>query len=77
MHMMLAGANKIAKREGIDHVVFALEGGGNWRKEIYPPYKKQRADERQKRTEAEIEEEQLYFEVYNQFVEYLDWFLQV
>lgn len=72
MHLMLAVANKIAKREGTDHVVFALEGGNNWRKDFYPPYKKQRAEQRQQRTEAAIEEDELYFEVYNQFVEYLD-----
>jgi 5'-3' exonuclease len=70
--MMLASANKLAKRDGTDHVVFALEGGNNWRKDFYPPYKKPRAEARQKRTEAEIEEDELYFEVYNQFVTYLD-----
>ena len=68
----MMAANKLAKREGTDHVLFALEGGNNWRKDFYPPYKKQRADARQKRTEAEIEEDELYFEVYNQFVKYLD-----
>ena len=72
MHMLLAAANKVAKTEGVDHVVFALEGGNNWRKDFYPPYKKQRADERQKRTEAEVEEEHLYFEVFNQFIAYID-----
>lgn len=72
MHLMLATANKLAKREGTDHVVFTLEGGKNWRKDFYAPYKKQRAEERQKRTEVEIEEDDLYFEVYNQFVEYLN-----
>ena len=72
MHLMMASANKLAKREGTDHVLFALEGGNNWRKDFYTPYKKPRAEARQKRTEAEIEEDDLYFEVYNQFVEYLD-----
>lgn len=73
MHMMMAAANKVAKREDIEHVVFALEGGGNnWRRAMYPPYKKQRADERQKRSVAEIEEDELYFEVYNAFTDYLD-----
>jgi len=72
MHMMLASANKVAKRDGTDHVVFALEGGSNWRKDLYEPYKKQRAAEKQKRTEIEVEEDDLYFEVYNNFVKYLD-----
>jgi len=72
MHMMLAAANKLIKRDGTDHVLFALEGGNNWRKTYYEPYKKQRAAERQKRTETEIEEDDLYFEVYNAFVTYLN-----
>jgi len=72
MHMMLAAANKLAKRDGTDHVIFALEGGKNWRKDYYTPYKKPRAEERQKRTEVEVEEDDLYFEVYNNFVKYLD-----
>jgi len=72
MHIMIAAANKLAKREGTDHVLFALEGGNNWRKDFYPPYKKPRAEQRQQRTEAAVEEDNLYFEVYNQFVKYLD-----
>jgi len=72
MHLMIASANKVAKREGTDHVLFALEGGNNWRRDFYPPYKKPRADARQKRSDTEIEEDDLYFEVYNQFVNYLN-----
>lgn len=72
MHMMIASANKVARMHGADHVVFAVEGKNNWRKDFYEPYKKQRADERQKRTEKEIEEDELYFEVYNNFLEYLN-----
>jgi len=72
MHIMIAATNKIAKLEGVDHVVFALDGHKNWRKEFYPPYKKQRADERQKRTESEIEEDELFFEVFDDFIEYFD-----
>jgi len=71
MHMMLAAANKVVKSSKVDHVVFCLEGGNNWRKDFYTPYKKQRAAERQKRSEVEVEEDDLYFEVYNQFVTYL------
>ena len=71
MHMLIMAANKIAKRECTDHVVFAMEGQNNWRKEFYKEYKKQRAIERQKRTEKEIEEEALYFEVFNDFVKFL------
>lgn len=71
MHMLMNAANKIARREDTDHVIFAMEGKKNWRKEFYPEYKKTRAIERQKRTEAEIEEEQLYFEVFNDFIDFI------
>lgn len=71
MHMLMAATNKVANREGTDHVVFCLEGQNNWRKEFYKPYKKQRAEERQKRTEAEQEEEALYFEVFNDFMKFI------
>lgn len=71
MHLLFMATNKLAKTEGVDHVVFALEGGNNWRKTVYEPYKKPRAIEKQKRTEYEIEEDDLYFEVYNNFTKYL------
>jgi len=70
MHMMFASANKVIKRLDVDHVVFALEGN-SWRKSYYPPYKKQRAVKRQARTEKEVEEDALFFETLNNFVEYL------
>lgn len=71
MHMLIAASNKVASREGTDHVIFAMEGDNNWRKKFYSEYKKQRAIERQKRTEEEIEEEQLYFEVFNDFIDFI------
>lgn len=71
MHLLMTAANKVATREDTDHVIFAMEGQNNWRKEFYPEYKKQRAIERQKRTEAEVEEEQLYFEVFNDFIKFI------
>ncbi len=72
MHLMLASANKVVKKSNVDHVIFALEGRNNWRKTFYTPYKKQRADARQKRTEDEIEEDDLYFEYFNYLIEYVD-----
>ena len=71
LHVMLAAANKVVKRSNVDHVVFALEGGNNWRKNFYTPYKKQRAEQRQRRTENEIEEDELYFGVYGDLLTYL------
>jgi len=71
MHMLLATTNKVAIKENIDHVVFCMEGKNNWRKSFYEPYKKQRAEQRQARTEAEQEEEELFFEVFNNLIDFI------
>jgi len=71
IHIMLAAANKVAKHEHVDHVVFALEGRNNWRKAFYPPYKKQRAEERAAASEEQIEEDEMYFETLNDLVGFL------
>jgi hypothetical protein len=42
LHVTLMAANKMARRFEADHVVFALEGR-SWRKDIYKPYKNNRA----------------------------------
>ena len=72
IHIMLAAANKVVKKSNVDHVIFALEGGNNWRKKFYTPYKKHRAEQRQKRTESEVEEDELYFDVFNDLITYLN-----
>jgi len=69
MHVMIASANKAVKLVNADHVVFALDGH-SWRKAIYEPYKKTRAVARLKRTEKEIEEDELFFETLNDFIDY-------
>ena len=72
MHIMLASANKVVRNVNVDHVIFALEGKNNWRKTFYTPYKRQRADKLQKRTESEVEKDDLYFEYFNYLIEYID-----
>lgn len=71
MHMMFASTNKVVMNHNVDHVVFCLEGGNNWRKRFYEPYKKPRAEQRQQRSESEIEEDELFFEVFNEFAKYI------
>ena len=70
MQTMLMSANRVVQIMDIDHVVFALDGH-SWRKDFYKPYKRQRADARQQRTEAEVEEDDMFFETLNDLTAYL------
>ena len=70
LHVTLMSINKVARRFGADHVVFALEGR-SWRKDYYEPYKKNRAVARGKMTEIEQEEDKLFWETYDSLTKYL------
>jgi len=67
---MFTSVNKVVKKYGADHVVFCLDGR-SWRKDFYPPYKKNRQDTRDKRTEKEIEEDTQFFEIFENFNKYI------
>jgi 5'-3' exonuclease len=70
LHITLAAVNKMARRFEADHVVFALEGR-SWRKDFYPPYKRNRTEARAALTESEAEEDRLFWETYDQLTTYL------
>jgi 5'-3' exonuclease len=70
LHITLSSINKVARRFGADHVIFALEGR-SWRKDFYPPYKRNRAVARAALTEAEAEEDRVFWETYDNFTKYL------
>jgi 5'-3' exonuclease len=70
LHVTMMAANKVATRFKADHVVFALEGR-SWRKDFYEPYKKNRAVARAALTEAEQEEDALFWETYDNLTKYL------
>jgi 5'-3' exonuclease len=70
LHITLAAVNKMVRKFEADHVVFALEGR-SWRKDHYPPYKRNRTEARQALTESEAEEDRLFWETYDQLTEYL------
>lgn len=70
LHLTLMSVNKVARRFSADHVVFALEGR-SWRKDFYPPYKRNRSDARAALTEAELEEDKLFWETYDELTKYL------
>lgn len=52
------------------HVVFCLEGR-SWRKDHYAPYKRNRAETVQAMTAAEQEENKLFWECYDDFVDFI------
>jgi 5'-3' exonuclease len=70
LHLTLASINQAVKRYGIDHVVVCLEGR-SWRKDYYKPYKANRAVANQALTEAEKEESEMFWRVYDEFLTYL------
>jgi 5'-3' exonuclease len=70
LHITLMAVNKMARRFEADHVVFALEGR-SWRKDFYAPYKRNRAVARAALTEAESEEDRMFWETYDELTKYL------
>lgn len=70
LHLTLASVNQVVRNHGIDHVVFCLEGR-SWRKSVYEPYKKNRVVDAMSVTEAEKEENELFWDTYSKFTDYL------
>ena len=70
LHITLSSINKVYRRFSADHVVFTLEGR-SWRKDFYPPYKRNRAEARAALTESEQEEDRVFWETYDIFTKYL------
>ena len=64
IHVTLASINKAWRDQRADHVVFCFEGR-SWRKDFYKPYKAHRAVARAALTEAEQEEEQLFWDAFD------------
>jgi 5'-3' exonuclease len=70
LHLTLASTNQIVRKFGIDHVVFCLEGR-SWRKDFYKPYKAHRKLDESAMTQAEIEENKMFWETYETFTKFL------
>ena len=70
LHLTLASTNQIVRKFGIDHVIFCLEGK-SWRKSYYAPYKKNRVVDTMSQTEAEVEENTMFWTTYEAFTNYL------
>jgi len=70
LHLSLASVNQVVRKHGINHVVFCLEGR-SWRKDFYKPYKANRAVDETAMTDAEIEENKMFWETYELFTTFL------
>ena len=70
LHLSLASVNQIARKFGVDHVVFCLEGR-SWRKDYYEPYKKNRIVDAQAQTDSEREENEMFWDTYEKFTTYI------
>ena len=70
LHLSLASVNQAVRRHGIDHVIFCLEGR-SWRKDFYKPYKANRKLDESAMTEAEVEENTMFWETYEAFTTFL------
>jgi 5'-3' exonuclease len=70
LHLTLASVNQVVRKHKIDHVVFCLEGR-SWRKDYYKPYKANRKLDESAMTEAEIEENKMFWETYEMFTTFL------
>mgnify|MGYP001418275390 FL=1 len=70
LHISLSGVKKAWADFDGDHVVFCLEGR-SWRKDFYEPYKRNRADARDALTEAEQEENKIFWETFDLFKDFV------
>ena len=70
LHLTLASVNQVVKKFGIDHVAFMLEGR-SFRKDLYKPYKANRIVDSQSVTEAEVEENKMFWDTYESLTQFL------
>lgn len=70
LHIMFNAIKKSYQDLGGTHVVLCLDGR-SWRKDYYDPYKKNRLVEKLKKTPKEIEEDEVIFEAFNDFTNFI------
>ena len=69
-HITLNSIRKAWNQFNGSHVIFCLEGR-SWRKDYYAPYKAQRTAQRAAHTEAEAEEEKIFWEAFDTFKDFV------
>jgi 5'-3' exonuclease len=67
---VLSGIRKSWRDFKADHIVVCLEGR-SWRKDIYPPYKRQRTEARAALSPSEAEEEKIFWETFDEFKNFI------
>ena len=70
LHVTLTSIQKVWREQKADHVVFCFEGR-SWRKDFYEPYKKNRSVARASLTEAELEEDRLFWEAFDNLKKFI------
>lgn len=70
IHLMFSSIGKCWRDFGADHIVIATEGR-SWRKEIYTPYKANRAAARAELTIKERDADAAYMEAYSTVLDFL------
>ena len=70
LHTTLNSVAKVWREQKANHVVFAFEGR-SWRKDFYPPYKKNREVNNVDLSDAEIAESTLFYDTYNELVDFV------
>jgi 5'-3' exonuclease len=70
LHITLNSIRKVWRDFEGSHVVFCMEGR-SWRKDVYAPYKRNRSDARDSRNQTEIEEDEVFWETFDNFKEFV------
>lgn len=70
VHVTLSSVNKAWREHKADHVIFCLEGR-SWRKDFYKQYKANRSVARAALTEAEQEEDQMFWNTFDDLKKFL------
>lgn len=70
LHIIFNSIRKVWNQFNGSHTVFCLEGR-SWRKNVYLPYKANRKIAANKRTEQEVEDDKVFFEVMDDFIKFV------
>ncbi len=70
LHLTLSSINQAVRLYNIDHIVLCLEGR-SFRKSLYAPYKRNRIVDEKSQTEAEVEENRMFWDTYEAFTTYM------
>ncbi len=70
VHVTLNSVASCWREHNADHAIFCFEGR-SWRKDFYPPYKRNRSEAREAQSEAEQEEDRLFFAAFDDLKKFL------